>query len=333
MALPAASTARPLAIVTGGSSGIGLALARRLRERGWRLVLVARGADRLAAAVEGLGGEDGGVRGAVCDIGDDDAVVALVDDLRARAERPDLLVCNAGVPARRSALTVDVATARAVIEVNYLGLVRVTRALWPDLVAAGGRVVNVVSVAGTVAVPGSAPYSASKHAALAWSRSLAALGPASGVHVLTVNPGPVATAGFPQTKLVGRRLARHLVITDDRCADAILHALDHGRRETFIPQWWRAVAMASRLPTAVARWPKRSLEPSCWRSRTPRTPRQSSGPPWSIGRCSSSSRGASMASTIRRSRRPDPTSTAPTDAPTYLRQPVSKQTKPRRVGA
>jgi short-subunit dehydrogenase len=242
----------PLAVITGGSSGIGLALARRLVQRGYEVVLIARGEERLAAAVESLGT---GAEGITADVGAPGAGERIAAALRERGRTGiDLLVCNAGIPGRTGALTVDEATARAVIEVNYLGMLGVTRALWPELRAARGRVVNVVSVAGTVALPAAAPYAASKHAALAWSRALAAAARRDGIRVLTVNPGPVATAGFPQTQVLRDRRMRWSVITAETCADAIVRGLDRDRTEIFVPAWWRAAAILQALaPATTAR--------------------------------------------------------------------------------
>jgi short-subunit dehydrogenase len=245
---------RPFALVTGGSSGIGRALAARLLRRGWAVELWARGPERLAATVEELGGPERAVEGRVCDVADAAAVAGAAAGLVARRPRVDLLVANAGIPGRASVLDVDVEIARRVMEVNYLGMVAVTRALWPALVRSSGRVVNVVSVAGTVPLARSAPYAASKHAALAWSRALAGAAPRQGVSVLTVNPGPVTTVGFPQSDLVARRLLRRLVISDEACAEEILHALDRGRREVFVPWWWRVPAvLQATLPVTFGR--------------------------------------------------------------------------------
>ncbi len=186
---------RPLAVITGGSSGIGLALAHRLARRQWRLALVARGVERLEAAAASLPVE---TSAHVCDVGDPAAVLALAAELTALGGgRIDLLVCNAGIPGRSGALDVDPAVARHVMDVNY---------------ARHGRDhARAVAGAGGGARPGrerlqrrghggaraAAPYAASKHAALAWSRALAAAAPADGVHVLTVNPGPVRDARVP----------------------------------------------------------------------------------------------------------------------------------------
>lgn len=243
----------PLTVITGGSSGIGLALARRRAERGDRLLLVARGRERLETAASALGAE-----ALVADVAHDDGIAALAERLAAEP-RVGLLVNNAGGPFRAPLLEHDHAAARDAVDLLYLSMVRVTGLAWDGLVAAGGSVVNVVSVAGTVAT-GSAPhYAAAKHAAIAWSRALHVEAAAVGVHVLTANPGPVATAAFPHDRLRGHPWARHAVIDDDACAERILRALGRGRAESFQPEWWRVAAVAQAVaPGAMARIARRS---------------------------------------------------------------------------
>ena len=244
-----------LIVVTGGSSGIGLALARRLRRPDAGLLLVARGADRLAAAAAELGAEP-----LVADLATADGVAVLRDRLAGVARIP-ILVNNAGGPFRTPLLDHDPAEASAAIDLLYLAMVRVTAAAWPGLVAAGGAVVNVVSVAGTVAT-GSAPhYAAAKHAAIAWSRGLHVEAAAEGVHVLTANPGPVATAAFPHHRLRAHRWARHAVLDDEACAERIARALERGRAESFQPEWWRLAAVAqAAAPATMARLARRGRE-------------------------------------------------------------------------
>lgn len=249
-----------MAVVTGATSGIGLALARRLHDRRYRLVLVGRDAGRLHAARDALGATDAVVE--AVDVADPGAVAQFCARTLGRFEGIDLLVCNAGVPARQDALATDPAVLRHVMGVNLHGMADVTRGLWAGLASARGTVVNVVSVAGTVATAYDAPYTASKHAALAWSRSLAAVAPRDGVHVLTVNPGPVVTPGFPQTELLRSRLARCAVIDVDRCADDILRALHSGRSEVFVPGYWRVAAWIQALAPGLARRLTARVRPS-----------------------------------------------------------------------
>ncbi len=246
---------RTLSVITGGSSGIGLALARQLVRRDAEVLLVARGADRLKAAGATLGCET-----LVADLASDDGIAALHTRL-ADVDRIPVLVNNAGGPFRTPLLEHDTDEARAAIELLYLAMVRVTAVAWPALVAAQGAVVNVVSVAGTVST-GSAPhYAAAKHAAIAWSRGLHVEAAGVGVHVLTANPGPVATAAFPHDRLRNHRWLRHGVIDDEQCAATILKALARGRAESFQPEWWRAATVAQAIaPGTMSRLARRSRQ-------------------------------------------------------------------------
>ena len=187
-----AVTDQRVAVITGGSSGIGAALARDLRKEGWTCVLVARGEERLRELAGELGAE-----AEVCDVGDRAAVEALAARVTARHPKIDLLVNNAGLPARADFLG-EPDRIEAVMRVNYLGSVWCLRAFLPALEAAApSDVVNVVSVAGTVAVPQSGPYAASKHAQLAFSRATAAQLRQRGIRVHTILPGFAETPGLP----------------------------------------------------------------------------------------------------------------------------------------
>jgi len=170
-----------------------------------------------------------------------------------RYRRIDLLVNNAGVGARTGFLDGEPLRIEQVVRVNYLGSVWTTRAFLPGL-QRGSRVVNVVSVAGTVAV---GPYSASKHAQLAFSRSVAVELAPRGVSVHTVNPGFVETEGFPQGARFGA-LAGRLVVDPRFVAKRILDSVAHDRREIFVPRWYRPAAWAQSLaPGLVARAQRR----------------------------------------------------------------------------
>jgi len=231
----------PVALVTGGSSGIGEALARRLRARGYEVLLSARGHERLSAAAEAMG-----ARALPADVSDPlgrDALVAAVRGVG----RLDLLVNNAGAAGGTTALDIDVDRARRVLEVNFYAHLALTRALWPLLAEASGCIVNVSSVYGTYAADGSAGYCASKHALTAWSRALAAAARPLGVRVLTVNPGPVATATFPHDELRADPLRRRLVLEAGQCADDVLRALDAGRGEIWTRRIFRLPAIAQAL--------------------------------------------------------------------------------------
>jgi uncharacterized protein len=175
-----------------------------------------------------------------------------------RHPRVDLLVNNAGIPGRGDFLTLDPDRIEAVLRTNYLGSVWCARAFMPGL-GAGSRIVNVVSVAGTVAFAPAGPYAASKHAQLAFSRSLSALLGERGIRVHTVNPGFVETEGFPQRAVLASAFFRRAVIGPDDVARHILGVLDSGRRESFVPGWYRLFALAQAVaPALVGRITARS---------------------------------------------------------------------------
>ena len=141
------------------------------------------------------------------------------------------------------------------LRINYLGSVWSLQAFLPALEAAApAHVVNVVSVAGAVAFPPSGPYSASKHAQLAFSRSVAAELAPRRIRVHTINPGFVETEGFPQRAVLRSPVLKRAVVGPDVVAERIVKALRSGRREFFVPGWYRTAAVAQTLaPTLVAR--------------------------------------------------------------------------------
>jgi short-subunit dehydrogenase len=213
-------------------------------------VLVARREERLRVLAAELDGEV-----EMCDVGDRDAVERMAERVLGRHPAIHLLVNNAGIPGRASFTTIEPERLEALVRVNYLGAVWCLRAFLPALEAANGAdVVNIVSVAGTVAFAPAGPYSASKHAALAFSRSAAAELRPRGVRVHTVNPGFVETEGFPQRAVLRSALFRRLVIEPDDVARHVLRVLDRDKRETFVPRVYRLAALAQSLvPGLMAR--------------------------------------------------------------------------------
>jgi short-subunit dehydrogenase len=243
-----------VAVITGASSGIGEATARELAKKGWHCVLLARRAERLQALAEEIGGEF-----EVCDV----RVRAEVDKAAGRvlARHPAiaLLVNNAGVPGRGTFVSTSPETVERVIETNYLGGVWCTRAFLLGLRAAAGsgraHVVNVVSVAGTIAFAPAGPYAAAKHAQLAFSRSLAATLRTEGIRVHTLLPGFVETEGFTPRSNLRSGLMRRFVLDADDVAKAIVKAVERGRKEMTVPWFpYRPVSIFQALfPGLLAR--------------------------------------------------------------------------------
>jgi len=188
--------ARPVAVVTGASSGIGAATARRLALDGFEVFCAARRADRIEALAAEIGG-----RAVVCDVTSVDDVAALT---AAVGQRCDVLVNNAG-----GALGADpVAQSnldqwRTMYEVNVIGVVAVTKALLPALVASQGQIVVMGSTAGQVAYEGGGGYVAAKFAVRSVVDTLRLELWDQPVRVCEIAPGMVASEGFALTRFAG----------------------------------------------------------------------------------------------------------------------------------
>ena len=201
----------PSALVTGGSSGIGLAIARMLRGEGYELTLAARTVARLEAAAAELDAASVAV-----DVRDEDACVALVEAHLERHGGLDVLVNCAGVGI--AGRIGDMATKQFDLQqaVNLRGAFLVTREALPALREARGYVVNLASIAGTIPTPGLASYGAAKAALIALTRSLDREEAASGVRVTALCPGFVDT---PMAEWTG--IAADEMIQPDDCAELV----------------------------------------------------------------------------------------------------------------
>jgi NADP-dependent 3-hydroxy acid dehydrogenase YdfG len=194
-----------IAVVTGASSGIGAATARRLVAEGFHVILVARRADRLAE----LAAELGEATAAPADITSDTDVKALAsrvtDVCESTGGRLELLVNNAGGALGADPVeAADLAGWRWMFEVNVLGTVRVTKALLPHLVASGsGTIVVLSSTAGLVVYEGGGGYTAAKHGQTAVAETLRLELCGRPVRVIEVDPGMVRTDEFGLVRFAG----------------------------------------------------------------------------------------------------------------------------------
>jgi len=177
-----------VALVTGASSGIGAATARRLARAGFVVYGAARRLDRLAA----LEGE--GVRPLALDVTDDASMVAAVERVVAEQGRIDVLVNNAGYGSYGAVEDVPQEEARRQIEVNLFGLARLIQLVLPAMRAQGsGRIVNVTSMGGRIATAFGGWYHASKHAVEGLSDSLRQEVAPFGIDVVVIEPGGIRT--------------------------------------------------------------------------------------------------------------------------------------------
>src|SRR6185295_8311074 len=195
--MTASSGIQELVVVTGASTGIGAATARELAPRGFHVLAGVR-RDRDADAIRGPG-----IEPLIIDITNPDHVQALADrvheDPQGRAVRA--LVNNAGIQANVPVEAFAIDEWRRLFEVNLFGHVAVTQALLPALIRSKGRVVNISSVGGKVAMAAYGPYAATKFALEAVSDSLRRELAATDVRVVVVEPGAV------RTEMPGRAIA------------------------------------------------------------------------------------------------------------------------------
>ncbi len=246
-------TSRPIvALVTGASSGIGEATARRLaREPGAELILVARREERLRALAESLPCEASYVAADLTEEGAPQRVRAHVEE---RGGRLTLLVNNAGASWRANFADGGHANVQRHMEINFDAVVRLTEALLPALRdSAPSAIVNVASTAGRVARGRTGSYSASKFALVGWTDSLYLEERAHGVHVGMVLPGFIATEGFPATELREKALTRWIVSKPEKVAEAIFEAGPGGKAERYVPRGYALAAVARILAPGLTR--------------------------------------------------------------------------------
>ncbi|QNF94614.1 SDR family NAD(P)-dependent oxidoreductase [Janibacter sp. YB324] len=212
---------RPLALVTGASSGIGAATARALAAAGHEVVCAARRTYRIADLAAEIDG-----RAVTCDVTDPDAVAALAAEV---GDRLDVLVNNAGgAYGLDPVATGDVEDWRAMYEVNVIGTLRVVQALLPSLVAAEGVIVNVGSIAGRTSYEGGAGYTAAKHALATMTETMRLELVDQPVRVTEIAPGMVQTEGFSLTRFKGDRERAEQVyagVAEPLVADDIAEAI------------------------------------------------------------------------------------------------------------
>ncbi|MCA1188087.1 SDR family oxidoreductase [Saccharopolyspora sp. 6T] len=213
-----------VAVVTGGGNGIGAALCHRFAGEGASVVVN----DLDAAAARSVAAEIGGLA-VPGDAGTEDGVAELVGTATERHGRIDLFCANAGVADEGGPEAPEAAWARS-MEVNVMAHVRAARALLPQWLERGeGRFLATVSAAGLLTMLGSAPYSVSKHAALAFAEWMAITYADRGIVVQALCPQGVRTDLLDGTGETGRKLLADAAIEPGQVADDVLAALADDR--------------------------------------------------------------------------------------------------------
>lgn len=231
--------------LTGASSGIGEALARHYAAGGATLGLAARRQDRLIELAASLPGEH---RCYPLDVGDADALQAAAADFISGG-CPDIVIANAGVSVGTLAdESGDLPAFRRVFETNVFGMAQTLQPFIAAMKERGsGRLVGIASVAGIRGLPGAGAYSASKAAAIAYLEAMRVELRGSGVKVVTIAPGYIAT---PMTAV--NRYPMPFLMNADEAADRFVRAIEAGTSYTVIPWPMGVVAKLMRaLPNPV----------------------------------------------------------------------------------
>ena len=257
-------------IVTGASSGIGADIARQLSSRVAVLILVARRKDRLDALADELRATCAAVEVRPCDLSRPADIDVLVSDVMEAHGRVDVLVNNAGLGDIGLFEESDPAKNLLMIQVNVVGLTMLTRAVLPGMVTRGkGGILNISSGFGLVHSPGFATYIGTKHYVTGFTEALRSELGGTGVRVVQVCPGPVATefeavAGNP----TDRKAPDFINLSAQACASASIAALDRDRALT-VPGitawllihtgWWSPVVIRRAVMSLVGRFARKEL--------------------------------------------------------------------------
>ncbi|ONH28052.1 SDR family oxidoreductase [Pseudofrankia asymbiotica] len=253
-------------VITGAGSGIGAALARRFAAQGAAAVVVS---DRDGASAEAVAAEIGGVADTT-DVADEDAVARLVDRTLDRYGRIDLFCSNAGIFAG-GGVEVDTADWQRIFAVNVLAHVYAARAVLPSMLERGsGYLLNVASAAGLLTTPGDAPYTVTKHGAVALAEWLAVTYGDRGIKVSAVCPLGVATPllldplqeGQPAAAVVA---ASGEVISADDVAQSVVDGLAQ-ERFLILPH-----------PEVGTYWERKAADPDRWLAGVRRLARATPG--------------------------------------------------------
>jgi 3-oxoacyl-[acyl-carrier protein] reductase len=238
-------------VITGASRGIGAAVANAVVARGAHVGLIARtetDLDAILAAVGGRGGK------AVADVGDRAALATAIAALETELGPTDVLVANAGIGAYGTFADMTIDEMERLVQVNVLGTMYAIKAVLPGMIARrSGHIVTIGSIAGRIGSPFEAVYSATKFAGVGLTEAMAVEVEHYGIGVSVVNPGPVAT-NFGDARGHPYDRARPKPVSADEVAAAVVDSIEHGKRELYVPRWFRPAVVVRHLIPPMFRW-------------------------------------------------------------------------------
>jgi short-subunit dehydrogenase len=248
-----------VALITGASRGLGLAMARELAQQGATLVICARDRDELEWAREELARSGADVLAIPCDVGNQDDVHRMVRQAMDRLGRVDILINNAGVITVGALHLHTLADYQQAMDTMFWGVVYPTLAVLPHMMERhSGRVANITSIGGKIGVPHLLPYTCAKFAAVGFSEGLHAEVAQYGIKVTTVVPGLMRTGSFVNAWFKGQNRAEYgwfsvssalpgLAMNARRAARGIVEAIRRGEAEIILTPQARLLAMMNGL--------------------------------------------------------------------------------------
>lgn len=263
--LRTADLAGQVVLITGGSRGLGLALAHEFGSLGCRLAICARDAEELTWARDELEKAGYECLPVVCDVGDEAQVEQMVRFVTSHFHRIDILVNNAGVIQVGPLKNQTLGDFQEAMDIMFWGVVHPTLAVLPQMFRRGaGRIVNITSIGGRVAVPHLLPYTCAKFAAVGFSEGLHAEVKKDGIQVTTVAPGLMRTGSYKNAFFKGKNRMEYnwfalsstaplLTIDAERAARKIVDAVRRGASDlTITPQAKLAAMFHGMFPGATA---------------------------------------------------------------------------------
>lgn len=224
-----------IVLITGASSGIGALMAQKLADRGAIPILSARSVDKLQDLQSQIHGTS---RIIPMDVTSEqqvnDAVAAIIQEFG----RIDILINNAGYGVFETFLDTPISEFEKMMDVNYMGIVRCTKAILPHMTAAGqGHIVNIASLAGKIGSAKSSSYNATKHAVLGLTNALRQELYGTHIYVTAINPGPIDTPFFEKADPGGQYVqnVKRFLLKPEKVVDSMMKAIERRKAEVNLP--------------------------------------------------------------------------------------------------
>lgn len=247
-------------IITGASSGIGLALAKEYASRGAKVVMAARQLEKMENAAYELKQANYDVHPVQTDVTSQDSCENLINQALEQYGKIDILINNAGISMRALFQDTEIDVLKQLMDVNFWGTVYCTKFALPHIIEQKGSIVGVISVAGHIGLPGRTGYSASKYAVRGFMDALRIENLHNGINVLVVAPG-FTSSNIRSTALLGNGTEQgksprneSKMMSAETCAKIIIRATEKKKKELVL------TLKSGKIPVLLGKWAPRLLD-------------------------------------------------------------------------